>query len=91
MTRNTDPDTILVNGRFTTLDPAMPAPEAVAIKAGRFSAIGDRADILPTRGPRTEVIDLGGRRVIPGLSDNHIHVIRGGLNFNMELRWDGVP
>ena len=48
-------------------------------------------DILPTRGPDTEIIDLGGRRVIPGLIDSHMHVIRGGLNYNMELRWDGVP
>ena len=41
-------------------------------------------------GPPTQVIDLGGRRAIPGLIDSHMHVIRGGLNYNMELRWDGV-
>src|SRR4051812_2877156 len=41
-------------------------------------------------GPTTRVIDLRGRRVLPGLIDNHLHIIRGGLNFNMELRWDGV-
>ena len=39
----------------------------------------------------TDVIDLGGRTVIPGLNDSHLHVIRGGLHYNMELRWDGVP
>lgn len=43
------------------------------------------------RGPRTREIDLNGRRAIPGLNDSHLHVIRGGLNYNMELRWDGVP
>ncbi len=43
------------------------------------------------RGPNTKVIDLKSRRVIPGLNDSHLHVIRGGLNYNMELRWDGVP
>jgi len=43
------------------------------------------------RGPATKVIDLQGRRVVPGLNDSHLHVIRGGLNYNMELRWDGVP
>jgi predicted amidohydrolase YtcJ len=43
------------------------------------------------RGERTEVIDVGGRTVIPGLIDSHMHPIRGGLNYNMELRWDGVP
>ena len=84
------PDTILINGKFSTLDRSNPNPEAVAIMAGEFSAVGDAADIMASKGPATKVIDLGGRRVIPGLQDNHIHVIRGGLNYNMELRWDGV-
>ena len=43
------------------------------------------------RASNTETIDLGGRTVIPGLNDSHMHPIRGGLNYNMELRWDGVP
>ena len=85
------PDVILTNGRFTTLDPAEPNPEAVAIEGGRFSAVGAARDILPSAGPATQIIDLGGRRAIPGLIDSHLHVIRGGLNYNMELRWDGVP
>jgi predicted amidohydrolase YtcJ len=85
------PDVILTNGRFTTLDPAVPDPEAVAIEAGRFTAVGAVRDILPSAGPATQIIDLGGRRAIPGLIDSHLHVIRGGLNYNMELRWDGVP
>ncbi|MBS7789493.1 amidohydrolase [Roseococcus sp. SDR] len=84
------PDLILHNGRITTLDRANPVPQAVAITAGLFSAVGDAAEILPTAGPGTRIIDLGGRRMIPGLCDNHLHLIRGGLNFNMELRWDGV-
>ena len=90
MAASTAPDLILHNGRITTLDRANPDPGAVAITAGRFSAVGEAADILPTAGPGTRVIDLAGRRLIPGLIDNHLHVIRGGLNFNMELRWDGV-
>ena len=85
------PDLILTNGKFTTLDPSAPNPEAVAVSGGRFSAVGDARDILPTAGPGTRTIDLGGRRAIPGLIDSHLHVIRGGLNYNMELRWDGVP
>jgi predicted amidohydrolase YtcJ len=84
------PDLILINGKFTTLDRSNPNPEAVAVTGGRFTAVGDAAAIVPTKGAATQVIDLGGRRVIPGLQDNHIHVIRGGLNYNMELRWDGV-
>ena len=90
MADTTAPDMILHNGRITTLDRSNPNPEAVAITAGRFSAVGESRDILPTAGPQTKVIDLGGRRLIPGLIDNHLHIIRGGLNYNMELRWDGV-
>jgi len=90
MSATNPPDMILHNGRITTLDRSNPAPQAVAITAGRFSAVGDSAEILPTAGPGTRVIDLGGKRLIPGLIDNHLHIIRGGLNFNMELRWDGV-
>jgi predicted amidohydrolase YtcJ len=85
------PDLILINGRFTTLDPGQPDPQAVAITGGKFSAVGDAAAILARKGPQTQVLDLGGRRAIPGLIDSHLHVIRGGLNYNMELRWDGVP
>jgi predicted amidohydrolase YtcJ len=48
-------------------------------------------ELLKTAGETTQRIDLQGRRVVPGLNDSHIHVIRGGLNYNMELRWDGVP
>jgi predicted amidohydrolase YtcJ len=85
------PDLILTNAKFTTLDPATPNPEAIAVTGGRFSAVGAARDILASRGPKTEILDLGGRRAIPGLIDSHLHVIRGGLNYNMELRWDGVP
>jgi hypothetical protein len=46
--------------------------------------------VLALAGPRTRRIDLRGRSVLPGLIDNHLHLIRGGLNFNLELRWDGV-
>ena len=65
--------------------------EALAIKDGKISAVGSDDEILPQRGPATNVIDCGGRTVIPGLNDSHMHPIRGGLNYNMELRWDGVP
>jgi predicted amidohydrolase YtcJ len=83
-------DTILYNGRITTLDRSNPNSTAVAIKDGRFSLVDNDANVLALKGPETRLIDLKGKRVLPGLIDNHIHVIRGGLNFNMELRWDGV-
>ncbi len=84
-------DSILFNGRITTLDPFAPEVSAVAIKDGQFLAVGDDRTIHTHAGPDTKKIDLKGRTVIPGLNDSHIHVIRGGLNYNMELRWDGVP
>jgi predicted amidohydrolase YtcJ len=84
------PDLILHRGLFTTLDRSNPAASAVAITDGKFTAVGHDRDIVPFAGPSTEIIDLRGRRVLPGLIDNHLHIIRGGLNFNMELRWDGV-
>src|SRR5271170_1956931 len=90
MDSDPSPNLILHRGLFTTLDRSNPTASAVAIKNGVFSAIGHDRDILPLAGPETRIIDLQGRRVLPGLIDNHLHIIRGGLNFNMELRWDGV-
>jgi len=84
------PDLILHRGSFTTLDRSNPVATAVAIKEGRFVAVGREEEVLPLAGPTTRLIDLKGRRVLPGLIDNHLHIIRGGLNFNMELWWDGV-
>ncbi len=86
----TSPDLILRNGRFTTLDRSNPNAEAVAVTDGRFAAVGTESEVMALAGPNTKVVDLKGRRVLPGLIDNHLHIIRGGLNFNMELRWDGV-
>src|SRR6202048_1626787 len=84
------PDLILHRGLFTTLDPSNPAASAVAITDGVFTAVGHDQEVMKLAGPSTKVIDLKGRRALPGLIDNHLHIIRGGLNFNMELRWDGV-
>src|SRR5262245_33268546 len=82
---------ILVNGKLATLDKQRPFAEAVSIKAGRFSRLGSASEVVADKGPGTRVVDLGGRTAIPGLNDSHIHPIRGGLNYNLELRWDGVP
>jgi len=84
-------DTILRNGRITTLDRAKPEAEAIAIRGGLIKAVGATDEIMRLAGDNTEVIDLAGRRVIPGLNDSHTHLIRGGLNYNMELRWEGTP
>jgi predicted amidohydrolase YtcJ len=90
--RNSDgaPDLLLHHGLITTLDRSRPTATAVAIKQGVFSAVGEDREVVPLAGPTTRMVDLQGRRVLPGLIDNHLHIIRGGLHFNMELRWDGV-
>lgn len=89
MNSQTVPDIILHNARITTLDASFPAATNLAIKDGRIVGVNDAEAY--ERGPETNVIDLHGRRVIPGLNDSHLHVIRAGLYYNMELRWDGVP
>jgi predicted amidohydrolase YtcJ len=90
MNPSTTPDLVLYNGQFTTLDRGNPMAQAVAIQDGRFTHVGSTQEVLALAGPGTRRIDLAGRPVLPGLIDNHLHLIRGGLNFNMELRWDGV-
>lgn len=91
MQANAIADLILFNGRLHTVDRAKPQASAVAIKDGRFIAVGNDAEAMALRGAATQVIDLMGRTVIPGLNDSHLHLIRGGLNYNLELRWEGVP
>ncbi|WP_191833584.1 amidohydrolase [Pseudomonas fluorescens] len=84
-------DLILFNGRIHTVDRDKRSATAVAIKDGRFTAVGSDAEAMAQRGGATQLIDLDQRTVIPGLNDSHLHLIRGGLNYNLELRWEGVP
>ncbi len=84
-------DLILYNGRFHTVDRSRPIAKAVAIKDGKFLAVGDLESVMRFKTNNTKIIDLQKRTVIPGLNDSHIHLIRGGLNYNLELRWEGVP
>ncbi len=84
-------DLILTNGRFHTVDREKPEATAVAIADGKFIAVGTEAEAMALRAGATRVIDLKGRTAIPGLNDSHLHLIRGGLNYNLELRWEGVP
>ena len=87
---NTTPDVIFHNGQFTTLDKSKPVASAVAVKDGKFVAVGSNAEVMALAGSNTRKVDMKGRSALPGLIDNHTHVVRGGLNYNMELRWDGV-
>src|SRR5471030_1737818 len=91
MNTTTHDPLILLNGCFHTVDKAKPQASAVAIQDGKFLAVGDSDDVLRHRGANSTVIDLHGRTVVPGLNDSHLHLIRGGLNYNLELRWEGVP
>ncbi|WP_252089804.1 amidohydrolase family protein [Pseudomonas sp. MWU13-3659] len=84
-------DLILFNGRLHTVDREKPQASAVAIKDGKFIAVGNDAEAMAHKGSSTQIIDLKQRTVIPGLNDSHLHLIRGGLNYNLELRWEGVP
>ncbi|HUJ00154.1 MAG TPA: amidohydrolase family protein [Usitatibacter sp.] len=83
-------DLILFNGRITTLSAGLPETQALAIRGGHVVAEGSNEEVMRNAGPRTKRIDLHRRRAIPGLVDSHTHIIRGGLTYNLELRWDGV-
>jgi predicted amidohydrolase YtcJ len=82
---------IVRNARIATVDRGNPQAQALAVAGGKFAAVGDETEIMASADSRTQVIDAHGRRIVPGLIDSHLHVIRGGLNYNLELRWDGVP
>jgi len=81
---------ILSGGRIATMGPERPFAEALAIRGDRVLAAGSTEAVMAHRGPETRLVDLGGRTAIPGLYDSHTHPIRGGLHYNLELRWDGV-
>jgi predicted amidohydrolase YtcJ len=83
-------DFIVHNAKIAT-NAAPPFVDAIGIAGGEISASGTNDEVFRQRGPATQVVDARGRTVIPGLNDSHLHIIRGGLNYMMELRWDGVP
>lgn len=83
-------DMVLTGGKIFTGDPWQPFVQALAVKGGRILATGSNTEIAAFRGPATRVIDAGGRTVIPGLNDSHLHAVRGGRFYASELRWDGL-
>ncbi len=83
-------DLVVRDGKIYTGDAHRPTASAVAISGGNFVAVGDEHDVAAHVGPTTRIIDARGRRVVPGLNDSHQHVIRTGLRYLRELRWDGV-
>lgn len=84
-------DLVVHGAAITTLWDERPEAQAIAVRDGRVLAVGSDADVLALAGPDTRVVDAGGRRIIPGLNDSHLHPTRGGRFYAAELRWDGVP
>jgi hypothetical protein len=84
------PDLVLSNGKIITVDDRFTIAQAVAITGGRFVAVGSNQEILRLAGPNTHRIDLRGRTVIPGIIDNHMHLLRAATTWTRELRFDGV-
>ena len=87
---STSADMIIINGKIATLAEPLAFESSLAIKDGLIIAVGTESGIMHYKGENTKVIDVSGRTIIPGLDDSHIHIIRGGLYYNLELRWDGV-
>ncbi|HYR42418.1 MAG TPA: amidohydrolase family protein, partial [Terriglobia bacterium] len=88
--QQTAPDLVLSNGKIITVDERFTIAQALAIKGDRIVAVGANPDIARLAGPGTRRIDLRGRSVIPGLIDNHMHLLRAGATWQWEVRWDGV-
>jgi predicted amidohydrolase YtcJ len=84
------PEVIFYNGQFKGHGSYEKKISAAAIHNKRFIKLGTDQEILGLKEATTRLVDLKGKIVIPGLNDSHIHLIRGGLSFNMELRWDGI-
>jgi len=84
------PDALYTNGKIVTVDDQFRIAEAIATRGNRIVAVGRSADLAALAGTSTRTIDLGGRTVIPGLIDNHMHLLRAGLTWLEEVRLDGV-
>ena len=85
-------DLIITNARVYTVDRARPSAEAIAIKGDRILAVGTRAEVDPWRGATTRTIDAGGRLVLPGFDDAHIHFLMGALQLtNVDLKDASSP
>jgi predicted amidohydrolase YtcJ len=84
------PDLVLLNGKVITVDERFSIAQAVAVRGDRIVAVGSTSDVTRLAGPNTRRIDLRGRSVIPGLIDNHMHLLRAGMTWQSEVRWDGI-
>ena len=83
-------DVVFVNGRIITVDERFSIAQAIGIRGDRIAMVGTTAAVSRQAGPSTRRIDLGGKAVIPGLIDNHMHLLRAGTTWQREVRLDGV-
>jgi len=80
-------DMIVVNAKVWTGDAARPEASALAVRDSRFVEVGDEQTVRRRLGPQTRLVDAGGRRIVPGLIDAHVHLIQGGLHLSrLDLR-----
>src|SRR5882757_6756612 len=84
------PDIILSNGKIITVDNRFSIAQAVAVRGERIVAVGTNAEINRLAGPNTRRIDLAGKSVVPGMIDNHAHIMEEGRIWLQELRLDGI-
>jgi predicted amidohydrolase YtcJ len=82
-------DMIITGARVLTMDPGHPRAEAVAISAGRILAVGSRSEVQAMAGPATRVIEAGGRTLLPGFVESHLHLVLGGAEL-VQLQLGGV-
>ena len=84
------PDLVLLGGKIVTVDAESSVREALAIRDGKILSLGSTAEMRRLAGPETRVVELGGRTVIPGLIDSHLHAVRAALSFSTEVNWIGA-
>src|SRR6185436_10249720 len=80
-------DVILTNGKIITVDEKFTIAQALAIKGNRIVAVGSNGQISQMAAATTRRIDLRGRAVVPGLIDNHMHLLRAGTTWTREVRF----
>ncbi len=81
----TAPDLILLNADIRTMDPLLPSAKALAVKDGRVLALGHEDEIRSLANGRTREVDAGGRLVLPGFQDTHIHLQDSGTGFSSSV------
>ena len=83
-------DLIVTNAKIVTLDSGSTVAQALAVREGRIVAVGGNDAVEVLVGASTRRVDAGGRTVIPGLIDSHIHAVRAGLTYATEVNWIGA-